>query len=285
MSKRFEDGKRDFQSCVQNDPPESLYKRKELNYRGDQGRHMDEIAGILVGPYSTLEKIRPRPRPVGMSYNQEHTGKSDSKNPKQFSEKQVARALYNHSQKQNDTLLDPKGCLGKIIDYEVPLKSQKAKSDPLGKIDLLSLDPRGQTVRLVELKIRHKEQSGDETLLRAVTEIFTYFKLLGEEGRERIFSDYKLSQRPPQLVVLSEAQSLSAIQMGQLADFLNLLRLIRMMAGDVGRPIILASFELKQTEIPRPEDTIKPEEANKPHFDPRFLPITIREIRTIGANG
>ncbi len=282
MSKRFEDGKRDFQSCVQNDPPESLYKRKELNFRGNQGRHMDEIAGILADHFDTLRNMPARPRPEDKSYNQGHTGKSDSKNQKQFSEKQVARALYNHSKRQNGTLLDLDGCLGDIIDYEVPLKSQKAKSDPLGKIDLLSLDPRGQTVRLVELKIRHKELSGDETLLRAVTEIFTYFKLL---GKERFYSDYNLSPCPLQLVVLSEAQSLSVKQIEKLKDFPKLLRLIQMMAGNVGTPIILASFELKQTEIPRPDDTIEPEEPNMPHFKPCLLPITIRKITTVGANG
>lgn len=58
--------------------------------------------------------------------------------------------------------------IGKIIDYQTPLKS--TKTDEAGKIDLLAYD--GEKLRMLELK----KPGSPESMLRCVLEGFTYLK-------------------------------------------------------------------------------------------------------------
>ena len=77
--------------------------------------------------------------------------------------------------------------LGKIIDYQVPLKLPK-KCIPLkmqknydkinngrGKIDLISKNDKTKTVYLIEVKV----SKNSENPCKAVLEIYTYYNLLG----------------------------------------------------------------------------------------------------------
>lgn len=64
--------------------------------------------------------------------------------------------------------------LGKILDYQTPLKEKK--SDSYGKIDLLSYNTKDNLISIVELKYR--PSVSDETLLRCILEAYTYYKLL-----------------------------------------------------------------------------------------------------------
>lgn len=77
--------------------------------------------------------------------------------------------------------------LGKIIDYQVPLKLPK-KNIPLkmqkyyksinegrGKIDLISKNDKTKTVYLIEVKV----SKNTENPCKAVLEIYTYYNLLG----------------------------------------------------------------------------------------------------------
>lgn len=66
------------------------------------------------------------------------------------------------------------GGLGKILDYQTPLKEKK--SDSYGKIDLLSYNKKDNLISVVELKYR--PSVSDETLLRCILEAYTYYKLL-----------------------------------------------------------------------------------------------------------
>lgn len=60
--------------------------------------------------------------------------------------------------------------LGDILDYQVPLNNKR--DDHNGKIDLVSLNKERDTFHLIELKA----EDNKETLLRAVLEIYTYYK-------------------------------------------------------------------------------------------------------------
>ena len=62
--------------------------------------------------------------------------------------------------------------IGKIIDYQTPLKS--AKTDEAGKIDLLAYD--GEKLRVLELK----KPDSKESMLRCVLEGFTYLKTVDQ---------------------------------------------------------------------------------------------------------
>lgn len=64
--------------------------------------------------------------------------------------------------------------IGEVIDYQVPLKATSDGDDRgLGKIDLLTRN--GETVYLLEVK----EPNNSESPLRAILEIYTYWKQLG----------------------------------------------------------------------------------------------------------
>lgn len=72
--------------------------------------------------------------------------------------------------------------IGKIVDYQVPLKSRRDKENKgLGKIDLLSHN--GDSLIMLELK----RFENKETLLRTVLEIYTYWKIV---DRTKLLSDY-----------------------------------------------------------------------------------------------
>jgi Holliday junction resolvase-like predicted endonuclease len=77
----------------------------------------------------------------------------------------LAKLLY----RQGDV-----GGLGKILDYQTPLKNKN--SDSYGKIDLLSYNEKDNLISIVELKYR--PSVSDETLLRCILEAYTYYKLL-----------------------------------------------------------------------------------------------------------
>lgn len=63
--------------------------------------------------------------------------------------------------------------VGKIVDYQVPLKHNKSDCEGMGKIDLLSkID---DTAYLLELKV----PDSTEHPLRAIMEIYTYWQQLG----------------------------------------------------------------------------------------------------------
>jgi len=66
--------------------------------------------------------------------------------------------------------------LGTIVDYQVPLKDTR-QDKGLGKIDLISFDEKNKTLYLIELKYKGNK----ETLLRAILESYTYYKIVDEK--------------------------------------------------------------------------------------------------------
>ena len=73
--------------------------------------------------------------------------------------------------------------VGKIIDYQTPLKNKRSdkENSGLGKIDLLSYD--GELLHLLELK----KPDSNETMLRCVLEGFTYLETV---NKEKIAEDF-----------------------------------------------------------------------------------------------
>ena len=69
--------------------------------------------------------------------------------------------------------------LGTVLDYQVPLKDKL--HDDAGKIDLIAED--GTSLYLLELK----KKGNDETLLRCVLEILTYWHVV---DRRKLVSDF-----------------------------------------------------------------------------------------------
>ncbi len=67
--------------------------------------------------------------------------------------------------------------IGTILDYQVPLKDT-SEDKGLGKIDLISYNQAKKTLFLIELK---NEGNVQDTLLRAMLEIYTYCKIVNQE--------------------------------------------------------------------------------------------------------
>ena len=74
--------------------------------------------------------------------------------------------------------------LGKIIDYQVPLKDTQ-KDQGVGKIDLISYNKEENKLYLIELKY----EGNKDTLLKTSLEIYTYWKLV---DKTKLKDDFKL---------------------------------------------------------------------------------------------
>lgn len=99
--------------------------------------------------------------------------------------------------------------LGKILDYQTPLKSEK--SDSYGKIDLLSYNEKDNLISIVELKYR--PSVSDETLLRCILEAYTYYKLLALDQVKQKLNDENhqatLNDTQAELVILFDEGAFS----------------------------------------------------------------------------
>lgn len=212
----------------------SFYKDGILNYEGytaDSKNELTEvIADELIENYDQLRKIgRYSLIRRTKSFNRNHNGVANVTARLQkfgslgYSEKLFAIALYNSKQGY---------CLGDIFDYEVPINETHA--DKYGRIDLVSTDALTQSVKLIELKIKPNNNNG-ETLLRALLEIFTYYKLISN-SYDKFLKDYNLSSNKYlrfQPAILTEQQALSGQTLLYLDKYPRIQALMSMMNNEI----------------------------------------------------
>lgn len=72
--------------------------------------------------------------------------------------------------------------LGNILDYQIPMKDTR-NDKGLGKIDLVSFNKKTKSLYLIELKY----EKNPETLLRAVLEGYTYYKIV---DKTKLINDF-----------------------------------------------------------------------------------------------
>ena len=163
----------------------------------------------------------------------------------EYCEKLLAIALYNSNERY---------CLGKILDYEVPLKENK--SDKHGKIDLVSIiDDNKQSIKLIELKIKAKK-GNDETLLRTLLEIYTYYKLINN-SYGKFLKDYKLSSDKYtrfQPAILTDKQSLSGETLSNIKKHPRVQALISEMNKEIDGQIEGFVYDYPKRNEPFQED-------------------------------
>ena len=147
-----------------------LYKADSIKYNQAEA---EVKAAELLKQVENLYAIKKITRQN--SYDAGHTGETNSR-AETLTEKLLAIALFN-SKKEYEHI-------GKIFDYEVPLKDSN-EDKGVGKIDLVAKNDN--IVTLLELKVENSK----ETLLRCVLEVFTYWKIL---DHEKFLQDFKLSQ-------------------------------------------------------------------------------------------
>ncbi len=124
---------------------------------------------------------------VDGNYNQEHivTGSkkyASGKNREDHYPKQMYAYCNDGETKQKYSEI------GRIIDFQVPLDPTQNISK-VGKIDLFSKN--GKKVYLLEYKV---EDNAQESLLRAVLEIYTYFRQLNHKKFKRQYKNLGIEE-------------------------------------------------------------------------------------------
>ncbi|MBU2101797.1 MAG: hypothetical protein KKF80_00225 [Candidatus Omnitrophica bacterium] len=149
-----------------------LYKSRLVNYKGkvkgEEEKYTEVIAGYLLTHLDFLDNIKELQRTRG--YRVMHNIKKRAKKSNRYEE------LF--ASKISGEKLE---CLGKVIDFQVPLKPANKGHDGVGKIDILSkCDSKAYIIEL-------KYGSNQETLLRAVLEIAYYYQWL---WKEKLLKDF-----------------------------------------------------------------------------------------------
>lgn len=121
-------------------------------------------------------------------------------------EERVAIQLFNLS--QSGTIFDH---IGRIIDYQVPLKNSRADKG-LGKIDLISLVD--DCIVLIEFKIKENR----ETLLRCVLEIATYYQVL---SKPKLLESYSNDFGSPNRIKKAVLIVLDSLQYKEMLELRN----------------------------------------------------------------
>ena len=187
---------------------ESLYSQPFINYRGQtkevcgSGRefYTEIIAKYILDNIHLLDNIGEKSR-EGSYTNNTHLGYYDSSSNRQ--EEHIAMDLV----RQCATEQFPS--IGKIVDYQIPLKSQHVdaeQNEGLGKIDLLAVNTSKRIVYILELK-RPKalgDKFTEETMLRCVLESETYRRIVDKKKLLKDFSvlvgadlsDYEVKAAP-----------------------------------------------------------------------------------------
>lgn len=159
-----------------------FYNIPPLNYTGKttdtKPRLFNEvIAEYLTKNISEFDRI-PQIRRENSYIVNGHKGEQDGNQPKEKNENRqeehIALRMYD---KEYD-------CIGKIVDYQVPLKDYTTENNEVkvGKIDMLSV--KGDKIYIIELK----KPNTTETLLRCILEGYTYYKRL---DKGKLINDMK----------------------------------------------------------------------------------------------
>lgn len=151
-----------------------LYQQPFINWRGktwDDNKLFTEVIAeelFKSNIAKELEKLPCFQRKQGY-HVETHDGTIERQTNRE--EEILAKRIFNYSERGNNL-----GELGKVFDYQVPLKS--TQKDKAGKIDLVSFNQDTNTVWLVEFK----RAGNKDTLLRCLLEVATYYQLLDKEG-------------------------------------------------------------------------------------------------------
>jgi len=192
-----------------------------------------------------------------------HRGQIDLQTGKeQLTEKRIVRAFYN---------LGEMPILGKILDYEVPLKaSRNAKH---GDIDLLCFT--SETLLCVEAK----QPRSNESVLKAILQAFTYTSLAAIH-RSRFVAEYCL---PKTLVlapaVLTFASTASALQVREWENYPHARNLIKLLnnrlarSGAAGIRFFVIENEASEVEFCLTASTQKIDFANG--FTPKITELSL----------
>lgn len=155
---------------------DQLYKAKIINYSGKTGDTKEFYTEVIAEELMRLDIIN-RLKEINEVVREKgyrvvsHNGVVTTQHKEEDSNRKEERyAIHLFNWSQSGKVFDH---IGKIIDYQVPLKNSNTDKG-LGKIDLISLVD--DSFYVIELKIKENK----ETLLRCVLEIATYYQVLSK---------------------------------------------------------------------------------------------------------
>ena len=157
---------------------QSLYKQDFVNYKGSTSDSDEAYSEIIAENLmqNTVWKSQIKKIKRDKSYKTDNHNGQSYNNISNRKEEKIAMGLY---------LSEKDYYIGKIIDYQTPLKG--VKSDKAGKIDLLSFDSTKGILRIIELK----KDGSKETLLRSILEAYTYYETV---DIDQLANDFKISE-------------------------------------------------------------------------------------------
>ena len=179
----------------------SIYNWASLSRKG----YSEEIAKLLLNEFEDV-KINYAGLRKNYFHLNDHYGQCQlSTNISQHVEKRFCRALFN---------LKKLPLLGKMLDYEVPLKEKRESKH--GDIDLLSY--KNGKLFIIEAK----KIGSSESVLKAILETYVYSKLV-YATKDAFYADFKINSgvtiKP---VVLTFVNSTSGQQMMEIAQYPNI---------------------------------------------------------------
>ena len=162
----------------------TLYTKNFVNYTGKttdtKEKYTEIIAKWLLENINLFDNIEKITRKSTYKVNTHDGIHNNSKSNRE--EEIIAMDIFNQGSLN---------ILGKILDYQTPLKDKQ--DDKAGKIDIISYNKDIKTVYLLELKKEDNKEDDKkdkkETMLRCVLEIYTYFKTL---DKEKFLEDFDL---------------------------------------------------------------------------------------------
>ena len=224
--------------------PHFLYQQGFLNYQGKTTDscepYVEVISEELLRNFSKLKEVGAGvPIRRTKSFNTLHNGIPNVKarlkrfGDLTFSEKLLAIAIFNSKSDY---------CLGKIFDYQVPLKEHQ--KDRFGELDLVA--QAGSSIKILELKINGKSQ---ETLLRAIIEVYTYYMLL-KGSLEKFIADFNLGADSYfQPCILTDRFSLSGQTILNFDNFPETMALVSKIGDEIGVPLEFYLFSYSGQKV------------------------------------
>jgi hypothetical protein len=169
-----------------------LYSQNFANWTGTttdtKELYSEVISAHLLENYDKFAAIKKITRES--CYNVTHTGEAPDGDSNRCEERS-AISMYRH-------IYDN---IGEILNYQVPLKDKQA--DKAGKIDLVSYENKGDNgvLRIIE----YKKDRSDETLLRCLLEIYTYFKTIDGKKLRKDF-EHENARLVPTVLVFKDSK-------------------------------------------------------------------------------
>jgi hypothetical protein len=201
------------------------------------------IAEYLLNNICLFDRIKTQSRHDHSYMMIEHEGIKGSVVKTDQGEKWIAKSMFRQTY----------DIIGTVIDYETSLDN--TTSDGLGEIDLLSKSQDLSKLYLIELK---REDNDDDTLLRCILEIYTYYKIVDHDKLRADF--HEKGEIIPVIAVFKNGAQHDQIKKQQ-----NVVKLMKELGV---KAVLLSHVGEKQKEGSNKPDKVKVESVNIDGLDP-----------------